>query len=455
MADNSNIVKFKKHSFLNIGVVVFLIILIYTLYFVARFFVTEHIAAYEVLSGSIVQDNSYTALALRDESVVYASGSGIINYYASEGDRVSVKTPVYSLDESGKINTVLSSASGDATEYLTADNLKDISATSRDFALNYNSVDFYKIYDFIDSTNSMVREFMNTNALESLKAENNDDGLTLYYGEIPGIICYYTDGYESLTKDTVTAENLDSASYTPVVLENNINIKPNYPVYKIITDESWEIVFEVSDDVAEQLTEDGSAKVTFSDDGNSATGTVEIIDDSGKNLAVVTFTNSMERYADKRYLDIKLTLDNVTGLKIPNSAIAQNTFNLIPKEYATVVESSTVGFFVENEDTGNTTVETPSIYYESDNYYYVDEEDLPAGSIIIMPDSSVEYVVSQTDTLTGVYNINKGYAIFTEINILFKNSDYSIVESNTTYGLSQFDYIVLDADTVKDGEILK
>ena len=121
MPDSPKIVNIKQKNRFNIGVLIFLIILIYTLYFVVNFFVTEHISAYEVMPGSIVQDSTYTALCLRDESVCYSQGSGIINYYAGEGDRIGVKTLVYSLDENGTIGNIFASESGDATEYLTRD----------------------------------------------------------------------------------------------------------------------------------------------------------------------------------------------------------------------------------------------------------------------------------------------------------------------------------------------
>ena len=52
------------------------------------------------------------------------------------------------------------------------------------------------------------------------------------------------------------------------------------------------------------------------------------------------------------------------------------------------------------------------------------------------------------------YNINKGYADFKQINILYNNDEYSIVESNTAYGLNVYDYIVLDATTVSEDELI-
>nr|MCR5556493.1 hypothetical protein [Butyrivibrio sp.] len=53
--------------------------------------------------------------------------------------------------------------------------------------------------------------------------------------------------------------------------------------------------------------------------------------------------------------------------------------------------------------------------------------------------------------LVGVYNINKGYADFRQIKILYQNDEYSIVKSNTTYGLAVYDYIVLDSSLI-DGD---
>lgn len=79
---------------------------------------------------------------------------------------------------------------------------------------------------------------------------------------------------------------------------------------------------------------------------------------------------------------------------------------------------------------------------------------LRIGDYIIKPDSNEKYAISKRGSLTGVYNINKGYADFKQINILYKNDEYSIVKSNTQYGLSVYDYIVLDASTVTDDEFI-
>ena len=76
------------------------------------------------------------------------------------------------------------------------------------------------------------------------------------------------------------------------------------------------------------------------------------------------------------------------------------------------------------------------------------------GDYIIAPNHLDKYAIGKKNTLVGVYNMNKGYADFTQINILYQNEEYSIVESYTDYGLSVYDHIVLDGSSVHDDELV-
>ena len=57
------------------------------------------ITVYEVRQGSILKDNAYTGLVLREEFVVNADESGYINYYAQDTSKVRVGSKVYILSE--------------------------------------------------------------------------------------------------------------------------------------------------------------------------------------------------------------------------------------------------------------------------------------------------------------------------------------------------------------------
>ena len=49
---------------------------------------------------------------------------------------------------------------------------------------------------------------------------------------------------------------------------------------------------------------------------------------------------------------------------------------------------------------------------------------------------------------------NKGYAVFRKIQIVDQNAEYSIIKKQTQYGISQYDYIVENASTVSEEDIV-
>ena len=73
---------------------------------------------------------------------------------------------------------------------------------------------------------------------------------------------------------------------------------------------------------------------------------------------------------------------------------------------------------------------------------------------MIMPDSTKRFLVSDVETLEGVYNINKGYAMFRLIDILYEYGDYCIVSDKTDYGVTLYDHIILNGSSVKENDII-
>ena len=90
----------------------------------------------------------------------------------------------------------------------------------------------------------------------------------------------------------------------------------------------------------------------------------------------------------------------------------------------------------------------------------MDISSLNYGDVIIRPgapnDANVlnTFVVGKQGTLIGVYNINKGYADFKRIEILYQNDEYAIVKPNAAYGLRAYDYVALDAKIVTDKDFV-
>ena len=94
MAGKDNVIKMRRMPSLNVGVIIFLIIIIYMAFNLFSYLTSSPVAEYEVGQGTIATNHVYRGLIIRDETVVYAGQSGYINYYIKNGQKVSLKNAV-------------------------------------------------------------------------------------------------------------------------------------------------------------------------------------------------------------------------------------------------------------------------------------------------------------------------------------------------------------------------
>lgn len=462
MADRNNkITKYRRPLNLNIGMLIFATIFIYIIICVIMYFQTDHVVGYSVKEGSLTSNTIYKGIALRTEKIITSNDAGYVNYFAREGERAAFGNLVYTIDETGKLSDYIkSNESGENT--LSDADLSELKTEIVSFAGNFDSHDFSDVYNFKYNVEGTVMKLANYNILENADALNGASETSLInycYAPDSGIVIYSTDGYESLTLQDMTMEHFDQDTYEKKHLVNNELIAKGDPVYKLSTSEDWSIVIPVEAEFAEQLKEEDYVKVRFLKNQYTAWGQVSVYtNDKEETFVALTFTNSMITFCTDRFVDIELMLEDESGLKIPNSSIVEKEFFIVPKEYVTLGgNSGKSGVLLETYDeNGNATTEfvETGIYEETETEYYLDDTVLRAGNYLLKPDSTEKYAVSKTGTLIGVYNINKGYADFKQIIILYQNEEYSIVKSNTAYGLSVYDHIVLDADTVNDNEFI-
>ena len=92
-----NIKRYKNKRELNLGILLFAIVFIYLVVTVITYLTGDNISVYEVRKGSIVKDNSYTGLIIRQESAVMTEADGYINYYQNENSKVKAGTYIYAL----------------------------------------------------------------------------------------------------------------------------------------------------------------------------------------------------------------------------------------------------------------------------------------------------------------------------------------------------------------------
>ena len=115
------------------------------------------------MEGGIVNNKQYTGLILREEQVRNAQHNGYINYYLREGKRASVGTRIYSLDETGRLNSLLKE-NGVEDAALPEENLADIKKQLSSYVLSRSDEDFGSIYDTRYSLEAAVMEYSSFSA---------------------------------------------------------------------------------------------------------------------------------------------------------------------------------------------------------------------------------------------------------------------------------------------------
>jgi len=425
---------------------------------------STHIAGYEVNAGTLSVNHTYTGFAVRQESVYTADTSGYVSYYAREGERVSASSLVYTIDEKGEINELIQQNAENVD--LTDENFSMIRGEIRSYMNDYSDRNFLDTYEFQASVESSVMDLLNQNMLESLEEAGEDSMFSRVYSGGIGILEYYTDGYENVTVESMTEEMLDASSYAKESLKKEI-VQAGENVYKLSTSEKWSLVVPLTEEEAAGFQQDETKymQVEFTRDHTKAWADFSIVYVGATPCARLDFNNSMVRFADLRYIEVEFQVDDEQGLKIPNTAIVEKEFYLIPQKFL-VEQGEDKGFMKEiYDENGQASVEfvNMTLYYADEEYYYVDpkesdfatgKEKMPIGAYLVQPDTQERFQVGMNKTLQGVYNINKGYTQFRQINILYQNEEYTLVEEGTSYGLTIYDHIVLNGDAVDEEEVV-
>ncbi len=453
---NKKVIRYRKPLNLNIGMLIFAVMFVYMIFSVYKYVTKVKIQPYEVTEGSIVNDRDYAGVILRSEMTQYADRSGYINYYIGEGKRAAVGTSVCSIDESGVLAEFLASQDDD-TSALSQEALNDIKKQLYAFDVNYRDEKFDAVYDVRYALDAVVMEHMNFSALgnqEELVAQLGES-FHQNYAPVSGVVSYGVDAYEELTPAMVSAATFDRSQYNRAITQAGKLVEQGSPIYKIITDDSWSLVFPMTEEDVAAFGQETSLKVSFPGHNLTAAGEFSMITGSdGAPYGQLDFDRYMVQFVSERFLDFEILTEAAEGLKIPVSSVTEKDFFLVPADYLTEGgDSRKKGFQKEvYSESGTSIVFVPAtIYYSTEEYCYIEtdgSEEIHAGDYLVKPQSSDRYQIGPTAALQGVYNINRGYTVFKQIEILAENDEFYIIRKNMPYGLSVYDHIVLDAAAV-------
>lgn len=462
---NNNVTKLHYMPRFNIGILLLVVVFVYLIISVVLYMTKERVLTYEVSAGQLVSDNTFSGIIILDESVENSSAAGYVKYFLNDNERAGVETIIGIVDETGTVAASLTAASADSGISSTA--INSIGHKLVNFAKVFDSHDYYETYNVLDNISATVNgynaECMVEN-LENLIGDGNNFVHRIKPAKSTVVSCY-VDSLCGITEDRVTAASFDQENYSITNLRNRELVGVGDALYRTINSDNWKIVFPLTENQVSQYAEVTSVKVSFLSQDITTTAAFSILYNADGSYGMISLSKYLVNFLDSRYVDFEISQNTASGLKIPISSVCEKEFFTIPNEYGYIGgDDASTGFILLTYDTqGNQTRKfiEATYYADIDGYYYVNKDIFSVGDCIVKPPSENEisyddqkYIIGTVATLKGAYCINKGYCQFRQVSIIDRNDEYYIIERGTTYGLSIYDYIILNADMVTENQIM-
>ncbi len=456
---DNKVSKMHRKVRINPAMLVFLFLFMYLLIYVVFYMNKSQLTLYQVTKSNISFDNNYSGLIIRDESVVKTGQAGYVAYYVSNGTRVRNGQTVYSIDESG--NT-LNDISTDSNVLLDDDYIK-LGLLADSFTAGYSDTDFQTVYNFRDEFNNKIFELSSDARYSFLLDQSVDETrqINVAKSDASGTISYYIDGLETLKADDKFSSYFnDDYSYSYTKLSSGNLLEKGAPVYKMLNSNTWNIIIHLNDEQYNAYKDLTYVTCILNNGANRLRVQIECFSQGDEYFAKLTLNKYAIVYFDSRFVNVELEMNKTSGLKIPNSSIIEKYFYVVPKKWFTKGGGNSdalglVAYLKDEEGNSSFTFIETDIYDETDDEYLINTDLFDSGTLIQAPDGSSDtYAVSDTRSITGVYNANNGYCVFRKIEVLYSNNEYSIISAGTRYGVTDYDNIVLDADKTSENIII-
>ncbi len=456
-----NTIKIKQRKEVNIGVVIFLFVLVYLTVNVYVPLSKTEISIYEVPVGKIYSKDTFKGLIVRDEVICRAKSSGYVNFYFREGDRVSRNESIYSIGTDASVYTRL--ASDKTGIKLSSD---EISEMKDHINKTYAKATAFSDYEAAgDDIMKYYRRTIDKKVMlklnEAVRITGRDVGFEIVRSECSGIISYHIDGYSN-----VNTSNFNTAMFKDEQVAESVyttdKIDEGAVVCKVITSDDWNIIVELSDQMYTELA--GQKNLSFTiDSGRKLTAPVSFMKCGDTYFAVLSLDRYVSEYTSERFVSISFDTEENEGLKIPVSSLVYKDFYRIPSAYFIKApgeeDTDKRGLIIERHDPDSgekqyAFLET-DIFLEDQGFNYIGADHIGSGEYITTPDRNESTVLYMfTVKLEGVYNINNGYAVFKRIERIENGDEYVLVKKNTSSGLSAYDHIALKGQNATEGALI-
>ncbi|MBP3728966.1 MAG: hypothetical protein J6H18_01690 [Lachnospiraceae bacterium] len=455
--EGAKILPFRRELSLNLGVIIFLFILLYLAVSLIRSVSREPYSTYAVgREESLGAAQSYRALILRQEEVIHTRWAGYVDRFAPESGHVGVGSVVTSVDEIGTYSKEIKEVS--ELNRLSKDELRSLKSRLQKLSLNYDGASFSSVYE----SSSAIRAFFSTHigrasldVLEENAALN--EFFHLYKSDTGGMILYYEDGFENKKAEEIRTTDFDRQDYQRKTTEGLVTMGDF--LYKLVSSEDWTLLVPIQAEEAARYGALSSLTITFLKNGLKTSAACKVINGAdGTLLLQLDLSHYLIQFATDRFTEIRIEGEGQKGYKIPLSCRVEESVYLIPREFEVLTPEGNPDGFVQEIISGNDTITRairPVVYRRDETYCYVNRSELPAESVLLRQDSQERHTVRLTTSMTGVYQVNAGYTVFCPVEILEESGEYLLVKRGTPRGIQPFDELLLNGKRYSDGQILR
>ncbi len=445
----------RRLSASGIGVLVFGVILLYIVFMVFYGAFRKRVATYEVTAGTLANDLTFTGIAVREETCVKPNDPDSV-LLVSENEKIAAGTPLF-----------VSRRAAEEAGYEPPSARQAVSGSAEKFLFSFSDQNFSTVYTF-------KQELLAGNSV-SYAIENTED-LTksgdVTAAPCDGVVSTVIDGYEGTTVSSIMSEGYSETANRSGEDDGSV---------KIVSSEDWTLMIPVTDKQVLELADMKKARVVFLSDRLSETASVKWLrTDSGDNYLSLEFSSGLIRYLKDRFIAVRIESAEDSGLKVPATAITTDTFFELPGSFRHLSGSDSGVHFMKMEtkadgtavvdSKGDAVVDlvSPTIYgrreevtvneetgkSETNIYYYVSASEFKEGDILLAESSEETYTVADPVELTGVFQVNNGYAIFRRVVIMEENEVWCLVQKGTYCGIVPHDYIIYDSSKARESMIL-
>ena len=181
--DLAKISQYKTKQEMNIGILIFTLILLYLIVTVFTYATSKRISTYEVRRGSIVKDNSYNGLILRQEVTAAAESGGYISYFRNENSKVKTGSNIYAVSPM-RLDIEVSTETEEFT--FGTEVQKNLMLKTQNFNENFHPQKFSSVYTLKNELTGILRDASNQSKMTRLDTLISQNSGNIHVGKSRG-----------------------------------------------------------------------------------------------------------------------------------------------------------------------------------------------------------------------------------------------------------------------------